>query len=187
MSARFTVPAIRSNVAPALAKVVRKSHESTRRAGRRLGIAVGRDAGAAHPCLSRSRHQARRAVLARRRHRCRRPAVGGEDEAAPRHRGDGEPRRRRRRDRRRRGRARAAGRAYLPVRQYQHAGAHSRDHAQPALRSAQGFRRDLYSLQRADLDRGPRIRARAHPRTSSSPTPGPIRASCPTARPAPAR
>src|SRR5215813_9440462 len=42
--------------------------------------------------------------------------------------------------RRHRGRARAARRTYLPVRQYQHAGAHSRDHAQPALRSAQGFR-----------------------------------------------
>src|SRR5262249_35203262 len=83
------------------------SHEPTRRAGRRLGGAVGRDAGAAPPRLSRARHKARRSVLAGRGHRCRRPAVGGEDETVPRHGGDGEPRRRGRRDRRHRGRARA--------------------------------------------------------------------------------
>src|SRR6516162_5449492 len=99
----------------ALAKAARKPHEPTRRAGRRLGGAVGRDAGATRPCLSRSRHQARRSVLAGRRHRCCRPAVGGEDEAVPRHRGDGKPGRRRRRDRRHRGGARAAGRPYFPV------------------------------------------------------------------------
>ena len=46
---------------------------------------------------------------------------------------------------------------------------------------------DLHPLQRADLDRRPRIGAGAQPRRNSSPTPRPIRASCPTARPAPAR
>src|SRR4030095_2549534 len=34
---------------------------------------------------------------------------------------------------------------------------HSRDHAEPALRSAQGFHRHLLSVQCADLDRGARI------------------------------
>src|SRR5262249_60371787 len=87
-------PALWSNVAPALAKAGRISHEPTRRAGRRLGGAVDRDAGATRPCLSRARHKARRSVLAGRGHRCRRPAVGGEDETVPRHGGDGEPRRR---------------------------------------------------------------------------------------------
>ena len=40
------------------------------------------------------------------------------------------------------------------------------DHDQSAVRSAQGFRRDLYRLQCADLDRGPRVGARAHARRS---------------------
>ena len=136
--------------------------------------------------LSRPADQADRAVLARRRDRRGRPAVGGADEgrcSAP---SSSRTRRRRRRDRRDRGGARAAGRPHLPVRQYQHAGAHSGDHDESALRSGQGFRRRSTSWRLADLDRGARVGAGKQRSRSSSPTPRPIRASCPTARPAPA-
>src|SRR5262249_8810601 len=70
-TARASVlPALCSNIALALTKASRISHEPTRCAGWRLGGAVDRDAGAMRPCLSRARHQARRSVLAGRGHRC---------------------------------------------------------------------------------------------------------------------
>ncbi len=81
----------------------------------------------------------------------------------------------------------AAGRPHLPVRQYQHAGADPGDHdpARPTIRSR--ISSASTSLQFADLDRGARVGAGAHARGARSPTPRPTRASCRTARPAPAR
>ena len=113
--------------------------------------------------LPRAADQADRAVLAGRRDRRGRPALGREDEGQVRHRGHREQRRRRRRDRR--DRSGALGQEWRDpaVRQLQHPGHHPGDRRQAALRSGEGFPGDLHHGDLADLHRRSRVGAREDP------------------------
>jgi len=92
--------------------------------------------------LSRSPDPADRAVSAGRRLRHARPAVGGPDQAAPRHRDDREHRRRWRIARRGGRRPRAAGWLYAPARRHAAACQRVAAEVKAALRSGQGSRSD---------------------------------------------
>ena len=136
--------------------------------------------------ISRAADPAGDSVHHRRRERCRRPPVGGQDEVVARHRRGREHRRRRRRRRQRRGRARAAGRLHAPSRRHGLAG-HRRDRHQPShLRSDQGFRADRDPWNVGPHHRGPSVAAGQDAAGAHRLRQGQSRASCRSGPRAPA-